>query len=122
LSSTGERVALAAPLEPELDGTINFAFVDEVAYSYLPPWPSVAENGLALVRIDPARYANDVANWQAAPALQTITSRRVADTADIGNVEMTNDATALVDPGGALAAHNLYLPVVNSYRCPFQLP
>ena len=122
LSSTGERVALAAPLEPELDGTVNFAFVDEVAYSYLPPWPSVAENGLALVRIDPARYANDVANWRAAPALQTITSGRVADTVDVNGTEMTNGATALAYPGGALAAHNLYLPVVNSYRCPFQLP
>ncbi|HHY54578.1 MAG TPA: lamin tail domain-containing protein [Chloroflexi bacterium] len=118
LSNTGERVALAEPLEPELDGSVNFAFVDEVAYSYLPPWPSVAENGLALVRIDPTRYANDVANWQAAPALQTITSGRVSVRAEQRNLAPAHSALASGD--SALAPQHVYLPVVNAYQCPFR--
>lgn len=118
LNNTGERVALAEPLAPELDGTINFAFIDEVAYSYLPPWPSVAKNGLALVRIDPTRYANDVANWQAAPALQTITNGRVVMRDQPRNVESMHSAPLPV--GSALVTNNLYLPVVDAYQCPFR--
>jgi|GEM_PF-1483904 len=118
LSSTGERVALAAPLAPELGGAVNFAFVDEVAYSYLPPWPSVAENGLALVRIDPTRYANDVANWRAAPALQTVTTTRIADIGSAANT--THRPAAPAGSAGLRADSNIYLPLINAYRCPFQ--
>lgn len=104
LSSTGERVALAAPLEPELDAKVNFAFVDEVEYSNQPPWPSVTENGKALVRIDPRRYANDVANWRAAPALETI-RRSTATSAGLhGHVTLISD---------------LYLPFVSNPLCAF---
>lgn len=106
LSSTGERVALAAPLEPELDAKINYAFVDEVEYSNQPPWPSVAENGKALVRIDARRYANDVANWRAAAALETI--RGGAAT-----------ATAMTPGGLPRAASDLYLPFVSNPLCAF---
>ena len=120
LSNPGERVALAVPLDPELDGTVNFVFVDEVAYSYLPPWPSVAENGLALVRIDPTRYANDVANWRAAPALQTLTTGRITSISNIDFAPPVRRDAAPVNFAGLHAANNLYLPVVNSYRCPFQ--
>lgn len=119
LSNTGERVALAAPLDPELGGAINFALVDEVTYSYLPPWPSVAENGLALVRIDPTRYANDVANWRAAPALQRITSGRVAG---IGHDGATDTAQKDAPPAGVAGPHtegDVFLPLVSVYRCPF---
>lgn len=120
LSNTGERVALAAPLEPELDGSINFVFVDEVAYSSLPPWPSVAENGLALVRIDPTRFANNVANWQAAPALQTITAGHIAIISNPDAANMTLRDAAPASVAGVLADANIYLPLINSYRCPFQ--
>ncbi len=72
LSSTGERIALGMPLEPELDAKVNYALVDEVEYSNQPPWPPVAENGQALRRVNPAAFANDVANWRAAPALQSV--------------------------------------------------
>lgn len=120
LSNTGERVALAEPLEPELDGSVNFAFVDEVAYSSLPPWPPVANNGLALVRIDPTRYGNDVANWQAAPALQTLTSRRVAlDTVE-RHATLSHRLAPAEEPIRASATDHLtYLPAIQAYRCPF---
>lgn len=120
LSNTGERVALAMPLEPELDGSVNFAFVDEVAYSNLPPWPSVANNGLALVRIDPTHYANDVANWRAAPALQTILSGRVDLRTKERRITTDQSAPLLGGNSATLVANSLYLPVVNAYRCPFQ--
>jgi hypothetical protein len=74
LSNTGERVALGMPLEPELDAKVNYALVDEVEYSNQPPWPVVAENGKALRRVNPAAFGNDVANWAAAPALQSVRS------------------------------------------------
>ncbi len=74
LSSSGERIALGMPLEPELDAKVNYALVDEVEYSNQPPWPSVAENGKALRRVNPAAFGNDVANWAAAPALQSVRS------------------------------------------------
>jgi hypothetical protein len=120
LSNTGERVALGMPLEPELDGSVNYAFVDEVAYSNLPPWPSVANNGLALVRIDPTRYANDVANWRAAPALESILSGRVALYTEERRATTDQNTPLHRANGSALAANNLYLPVVNAYQCPFR--
>lgn len=120
LSNTGERVALATPLDPEIDGSVNFAFVDEVAYSNLPPWPAVANNGLALVRIDPTRYANDVANWRAAPALQTITSRSIALRGEERTATASQSIVSVGESSGALAANYLYyLPAVQAYRCPF---
>ena len=99
LSSTGERVALAMPLEPELDAKINYILVDEVEYSNQPPWPSVEENGQALRRISPTRYGNDVANWRAAPALQTIRQAGVA--------------------GSTIFVDDLYLPFVGVPYCTF---
>lgn len=120
LSNTGERVALATPLDPELDGSVSFAFVDEVAYSNLPPWPSVANNGLALVRIDPTRYANDVANWWAAPALQTITSRRVALRTEEHKAAVLHRIAPVRGENSAFTADHLhYLPAIQAYRCPF---
>lgn len=103
LSSTGERVALAAPLDPELDARVNYAFVDEVEYSNQAPWPSVAENGKALARVDATRYANDVANWRAAPPLQTI----------------QRAAHALRSQTIYIYADGLYLPFVSTPRCVF---
>jgi len=103
LSSTGERVALAAPLEPELDAKINYAFVDEVEYSNQAPWPSVAENGKALARVDATQYANDVANWRAAPPLQTI--NRAAHALRSQTIYIYEDG--------------LYLPFVSTPRCVF---
>jgi len=120
LSNTGERVALATPLDPELDGSVSFAFVDEVAYSNLPPWPSVANNGLALVRIDPTRYANDVANWRAAPALQTITSRRVDLRTEEHKAAVLHRIAPVRGENSAFTADHLYyLPAIQAYRCPF---
>lgn len=101
LSSSGERIALGMPLEPELDAKVNYALVDEVEYSNQPPWPSVAENGKALRRVNSAAFGNDVANWYAAPALQSVRS------------------VALVIHRGArhFNAEDLYLPFASRRYC-----
>lgn len=99
LSNTGERVALAAPQDPELNTDINYVFVDEVEYSNRPPWPSVEGNGQALRRISPTQYGNDVANWRSAPALQSV--RRSSSA------------------GSTFSIDDLYLPFVSAPYCDF---
>ncbi|MCX6039521.1 MAG: lamin tail domain-containing protein [Caldilinea sp.] len=82
MSKGGERVTLASPLEPELDGTVFYAAVDVVAYRNTAPWPDVAENGQALGRIWVYQFADDPANWRAVAPLQTLlqpTTHRAVD-------------------------------------------
>ena len=63
----------------------------------------MAENGKALARVDATRYANDVANWRAAPPLQTI----------------QRAAHALRSQTIYIYADGLYLPFVSTPRCVF---
>jgi len=77
LSNGGDKIQLSKPVAAETDGTRNWIRVDRVVYSDgahpadfaagLDPWPTEPDGqGSSLVRIDPASYGNDPANWQAA--------------------------------------------------------
>jgi hypothetical protein len=69
LASEGERLALKRPQAPDrLGAPVSWVIVDEVIYSYVPPWP-VGANGTgdALQRnyADQYHSGNDPANWRA---------------------------------------------------------
>ncbi len=77
LANGSEKVQISKPGSQDADGTRHWIRVDRVAYSDglhpeefpggVDSWPVKADGqGSALVRIDPAAYGNDPANWKAA--------------------------------------------------------
>ena len=74
LANEGERVALYQPDKPEVPpaadaGFVPYVLVEEVNYANQAPWPTGADGtGNSLQRIASIAFADDPANWQAAPS------------------------------------------------------
>jgi hypothetical protein len=77
LANGSEKVQISKPGGQDMDGTRHWIRVDRVSYSDglhpeefpggADPWPIKADGqGSALIRINPAAYGNDPANWKAA--------------------------------------------------------
>lgn len=72
LDNAGERVGLYLPdlPNPPTDpnpGFVPYVLVEAVNYSPLAPWPGARGDGNSLQRIASAGFADDPANWSAAP-------------------------------------------------------
>jgi hypothetical protein len=69
LSNSGERLTLKMPETPDApDDPVCWANVDEMIFSDVSPWPTMADgSGAALQRIYADQYhsGNDPANWEA---------------------------------------------------------
>jgi hypothetical protein len=67
LDNAGETLTLLRPDNPDPDG-VPYIVVDQVKYGELLPWPTSADGGgMALQRLTPENYGNDVINWNALP-------------------------------------------------------
>jgi len=101
LNNSGDNIELKKPTTP-LAGKTPYVLVDKVAFQDGPPWPSGADGyGLSLQRRDFSKYANDPANWVAAPptaAAETVT----ALTAPVITAQPAN-ATIVAFTNGALS-------------------
>ncbi|MBI2926454.1 MAG: lamin tail domain-containing protein [Verrucomicrobia bacterium] len=80
LDNAGESVELHKPDAPQTlppnEGLVPYILVEKVRYDNRPPWPVLADGyGAALVRIDPAKYGNDPANWRAGDVVEKDTDR-----------------------------------------------
>jgi hypothetical protein len=71
LNNGGEKLELRRPDNPNLTPTnifVPYYLVEEVAFNNSAPWPIDADgSGSSLQRINRALFANDPANWLAAP-------------------------------------------------------
>ena len=70
LDNSADTLVLKKPGTPEAQtGYVPLIVVEQVKYNDSAPWPPEADGqGRALERVNPATYANDVANWQAVVA------------------------------------------------------
>ena len=66
LDNTGERLRLWQATTPEPTGYLPYYLSDSVRYDDQPPWPSRPDGGgSSLIRLSPAAYGDDLANWAA---------------------------------------------------------
>lgn len=122
LDNRGDTVELERPDSPNVTGTgieVPYYVVEKVAYADSAPWPTAADGGGAsLQRIEPALFANDVLNWQAAtptagqanpngPAVD-VDQDGIADAWELTNAldpQISGDATRDADADGANNRH-----------------
>ena len=68
LASSGEKLKLLSPGDPEFDGTVPMYRADHVTYRTNGAWEVANQGGISLERRPTDSYGNDPASWRASPA------------------------------------------------------
>ncbi len=122
LQDSGETLVLSRPGDPEpITRIVPYYVADRVRYNDKHPWPITADgDGPALMRVDPAAYANEPQNWSAStpggtPGEANAAQDATPPTAPMGLAATAPDATRIrldwapsSDPETGVSEYRIY--------------